>query len=51
MSALVSAEGLPGMRVGRAPTTNIGIDAAFNVLAGLVGEAAAEAGIDARSAR
>ena len=28
---------------------NIGIDAAFNVLAGLVGEAAAEAGIDARS--
>ena len=47
---LVSAEGYSGYARGPGSNhENIGIDAAFNVLAGLVGEAAAEAGIDARS--
>ena len=48
---LVSAEGVL-LGYARGPGSNhqnIGIDAAFDVLASLVGEAAAEAGIDARS--
>jgi N-acetylglucosamine kinase-like BadF-type ATPase len=48
---LVSTEGLL-LGYARGPGSNhqnIGIDAAFNVLAGLVGEAAAEAGVDARA--
>ena len=48
---LVSAEGLL-LGYARGPGSNhenMGIDAAFNVLTGLVGEAATEAGIDARS--
>jgi N-acetylglucosamine kinase-like BadF-type ATPase len=48
---LVSAEGLL-LGYARGPGSNyqnIGIDAAFDVLTSLVGEAAAEAGIDARS--
>ena len=48
---LVSAKGLL-LGYARGPGSNhqnIGFDAAFNVLAGLVGEAAAEAGIDTRS--
>ena len=48
---LVSAEGLL-LGYARGPGSNhenIGIEAAFDVLAGLVGEAAAEAGIDART--
>jgi len=48
---LVSAEGVL-LGYARGPGSNhqnIGIDAAFDVLASVVGEAAAEAGIDARS--
>jgi N-acetylglucosamine kinase-like BadF-type ATPase len=48
---LLSAEGLL-LGYARGPGSNhqnIGIDAAFNVLAGLVGEVAAQAGVDARS--
>ena len=48
---LVSAEGsLLGYARGPGSNhQNIGIDAAFNVLASVVGEAAGEAGIDSRS--
>ena len=48
---LISTEGRL-LGYARGPGSNhqvIGVDAAFEVLAGLVGEAAAEAGIDARS--